>query len=76
MLIKVKLVDERYLFQEVAIAKGHPQNPLTESELKAKFWDCASLSLSSQQVSQAYTDVLNLEKIDCIQTAIKNMISS
>ncbi|NEP86339.1 MAG: MmgE/PrpD family protein [Okeania sp. SIO2C2] len=76
VLVKVKLVDGRYLSQEVAIAKGHPQNPLTESELKAKFWDCASLSLSSQQVTQGYTDVLNLEKIDSIKTAIKNLISS
>lgn len=74
VLVKVKLLDGRYLSQEVSVAKGHPQNPLSESELKAKFWDCASLRLSSQQITQVYTDVFNLEKIDCIKTMIENVV--
>lgn len=74
VLVKVKLLDGRYLCQEVAIAKGHPQNPLSDLELKTKFWDCAGLRLSSDQIIQAYSDVLNLEKIDCMKTAIDNLI--
>jgi 2-methylcitrate dehydratase PrpD len=55
---------------EYAIEKGHPENPLSVEEVKAKFRKCvpyAATPLSSEKVEKVervITNVVNLERVD------------
>lgn len=66
VIVTVKLRDGRKYTQQVEIPKGHPDHPLSDTELYAKFQACASLVLSSEKVEQSLQYLSHLEKIDHI----------
>ncbi len=65
-IIKVTLNDGQPFSQEVVLQKGHPQNPLSQAELHAKFWECASLALSPERIEHAFSQLLQLDKVEHI----------
>ena len=50
--------------EEVTIAKGMPQNPLTPDEFNSKYRDCASTVLSKEDVEKSLFILANLGKMD------------
>ena len=44
------MTDGRRLSRRVQQAKGQPDNPLTDDELRGKFWDCATRALPADRV--------------------------
>ncbi|RMF93464.1 MAG: MmgE/PrpD family protein [Nitrospinota bacterium] len=61
--VTIKLRDGRKYSQQVDLPKGHPQNPLSESELQAKFRECASLVLSSKKIDRVLEQLEQLETL-------------
>jgi 2-methylcitrate dehydratase PrpD len=46
--------------------KGHPDNPMTEEELLAKYKDCAGYVLSDTSINTSAEILRNLESLDSI----------
>ncbi len=61
--VTVKLKGGQEYCQEVTIAKGMPQNPLTPDEFSSKYRDCASAVLSQEDVEKSLSILANLEKL-------------
>jgi len=59
--VTVKLRDGRELSHEVLVAKGHPQNPMADEEMVAKYRDCASSVLSAEDIEKSSNMVSHLE---------------
>jgi len=51
----------------VDVPKGYPKNPLTKSELEAKFKALASLTLPEERITEILKKVNALEKVDKIR---------
>ena len=69
--VKVKLEDGREYGQEVTIAKGMPQNPLTPDEFNTKYRDCASASLGKKGVEKSLSILSNLQTLPNIRELIE-----
>lgn len=65
--VEIHLKDGRKLYEKVEISKGNPENPLTMDELKSKFRDCASLSISKKNIENSLDMIQNIESIDNIK---------
>jgi 2-methylcitrate dehydratase PrpD len=61
---KIRLRDGRVLEKQVDFSKGNPEFPLTMEELRAKFTECARLSLESDAVHSAIRVIENLDDLD------------
>ncbi|MFC2016492.1 MmgE/PrpD family protein [Chloroflexota bacterium] len=61
--VTVKLKGGKQYYNEVTIAKGMPQNPLTPEELNSKYRDCASTLLNKEDVEKSLSILANLEKL-------------
>ncbi len=59
--VTIKLRDGRKLNHEVLVAKGHPQNPMADEEMVAKYRDCASSVLSAEDIGKLLNMVSHLE---------------
>jgi 2-methylcitrate dehydratase PrpD len=59
--VAIKMADGRRLVKSVRLAKGQPQNPLTDAELTTKFRDCAARVLSREQTESVLAAVQTLE---------------
>ena len=60
------LIEGRY-----DVARGHPEKPMTWSELAEKFNDCAALVLPKQQAQEAIELVARVEKLDSLAPLIR-----
>ena len=61
--VTVTLKDGRRVQKRVAQAKGQPGNPLTATELEAKFRDCATRVLSAQGAESVLASVQSLDRV-------------
>lgn len=66
VIVTVILGDGRKYSQQVGVPKGHPEHPLSEAELHAKFRECANLVLSSERSERALEALMRLETLDTI----------
>ncbi|MGE3538301.1 MAG: MmgE/PrpD family protein [Candidatus Tectimicrobiota bacterium] len=66
VMVTVKLRDGRKYTQQVEVPKGHPDLPLSEAELHAKFRTCAGLVLPPAHVERALEMLVHLEQQDSI----------
>lgn len=66
VIVTVKLSDGRQYSQQVEVPKGHPDNPLSEAALHAKFRTCAGLVLPPARVEQALEALVHLEQQESI----------
>lgn len=62
--VEVETTDGRSLEVEQRQAIGSPENPLTESRLKAKFEECAGAALSASEVQNLATAIDELDERD------------
>lgn len=70
VIVTVKLRDGRKYTHQVDVPKGHPDHPLSEAEIYAKFRTCASLALSPDRVEQALEALIRLEQLDQITPCV------
>jgi 2-methylcitrate dehydratase PrpD len=75
-LVSVRLKDGRVLQHEVKAAKGTPDNPLSESELLAKFRACAADVIPPPALGEAAERLLNLEHQDTIAPLMDLLVGS
>jgi 2-methylcitrate dehydratase PrpD len=61
--VTITLRDGRRLVRRVRIAKGQPQDPLTEAQLTAKFRDAAGRVLSAERLEAVLAAVAALETL-------------
>ncbi|WP_428390921.1 MmgE/PrpD family protein [Lichenicoccus sp.] len=67
--VSVTTRDGRRLTGRVVGALGRgPTNPMSDSEMWAKFHDCASLALPDASVSQAYEALNRLDRLDGVSS--------
>lgn len=59
--VAIELADGRRLVKSVRVAKGQPQNPLSNAELTIKFNDCAARVMSRERASSLLAAVLTIE---------------
>lgn len=70
--VEVRLVDGRRLSMQVVNPKGHPLNPLTPAELRAKFTDCAS-AFPGARAEAALAALERLESLDRIDSLLADL---
>jgi 2-methylcitrate dehydratase PrpD len=60
--IRIKLKDGRMIEGRYDVARGHPEKPMTWTELGEKFHDCASLVLPRKNADEVMAFVARLEQ--------------
>ncbi len=65
--VTVRLRDGRTLTGEGEAGRGHPQNPMSQEEVLAKFADCARWGGLSDSGASIRERVLNLERVDHVE---------
>jgi 2-methylcitrate dehydratase PrpD len=53
------------------VARGHPEKPMTWSELAEKFSDCAALVVPKRQAQEAIELVARIEKLDSLEPLMR-----
>ena len=56
---------------EPAIARGNPENPLSDEEIKIKFFDLSTIVLTQEASQILYDTVMNIEKQDNCDPLLK-----
>lgn len=70
--VTITTKDGRTLRRTVAQQKGHPQNPLSQDEVRDKFrYCCDHAPLESNQIKQLIDRVENLEQVDDISPVMQ-----
>jgi len=62
-VVKVRLRNGKEYSLSVDKARGHPESPLTDENLIAKYRDCAAIILADDEVEQVLQLMLNLEQL-------------
>jgi 2-methylcitrate dehydratase PrpD len=65
--VTVRLKNGQVLSREAEHAKGSPEFPMTEEELKGKFTECALQALSAEAAERALALIEGLEKVDNVR---------
>lgn len=65
--VTIRLKDGRTLSREAQHARGGPELPLTEEELRAKFMECAVQAIDRDAAEKALTDIERLETLSDIR---------
>jgi 2-methylcitrate dehydratase PrpD len=63
VMVKVRLNDGTVYQERVDFPRGMPQNPLTPSDLEAKFRDCALETLGEERVGESLTALRHLTDV-------------
>jgi len=58
----------------VEVAKGDPENPLTQNEIESKFLDCAQFVLSRQDAKRCLDKISTLERVKDISTLMRVLV--
>ena len=66
--VTVRLKNGQVLSRDAQHAKGSPENPMTEEELKDKFAECAREALSVEAAHRALALIEALEKVDDVRS--------
>ncbi len=65
--VTIRLKDGRTLSREAQHARGGPELPLTEEELRAKFMECAVQAIDRDAAEKSLTDIERLETLSDIR---------
>jgi 2-methylcitrate dehydratase PrpD len=65
--VTIRLKNGQSYTREAQHAKGGPEFPMTEAELKAKFFDCAKEAMPADAAQQALDYIAKLETLDSIR---------
>ena len=60
--IRIKLKDGRMIEDRYDVARGHPEKPMSWTELGEKFYDCAGLVLARKSAEDVMEFVARLEQ--------------
>jgi 2-methylcitrate dehydratase PrpD len=74
--VTITLKDGKKLVKRVSVAKGQPKNPLTVSQLEAKFRDCAARVLPSERVDAVLAAVRRLERVPDVGELARQLAGS
>jgi 2-methylcitrate dehydratase len=66
--VTVHLKNGQKLVREAQHAKGGPEFPMTEEELRGKFTECAREALSESAAAKALEMIEGLEKVDNVRS--------
>jgi 2-methylcitrate dehydratase PrpD len=66
--VTIRLKNGQSYSREAQHAKGGPEFPMTEEELKEKFSECARQALSADAVQRALVHIERLERLDDVRT--------
>jgi 2-methylcitrate dehydratase PrpD len=66
--VTVRLKNGEVLSREAQHAKGGPEFPMTEAELRGKFTECAREALSAEAADRALALIEGLEKVDNVRS--------
>ena len=72
--VSVELKDGRHFNYTARIAKGHPQNPMTEADVLNKFRSNAKSVISEAQSAELVRDVQHLETIGSVRKLIELLV--
>ncbi|HVH92501.1 MAG TPA: hypothetical protein VM783_14070 [Candidatus Acidoferrum sp.] len=72
--VSVELKDGRRFNYTARIAKGHPQNPMTEEDVLNKFRSNAKSVISEAQSAELVRDVQHLETIGSVRKLIELLV--
>lgn len=72
--VEIKTKDGRFFKDEAIYPKGHPQNPLSQEEIKEKFRKLALYTLPEEQAKMIIHLIFNLEKLAKIEELINSLI--
>jgi len=75
VIVRIQTVDGREFTKQLDFPKGDPRNPLTESEIEAKFRALAEPVLTSKRQQQVIDCVWNLENLASV-TQLMNLLKS
>ena len=62
--VTIKQKDGREFSHLVILPEGEPENPLTDSELRAKFRNCGGMVLKEEKVERLHDAVMQMDKLD------------
>jgi 2-methylcitrate dehydratase PrpD len=71
--IRIKMNDGKEYERRVEVAKGHPENPMSETDFLRKFEDCVKHSvkpISGRNIEKLLPMLEELEKVDDIATIV------
>ncbi len=71
--IRIRLKDGRLIEGRSDVARGHPEKPMSWSELGEKFRDCANLVLPRGKVNDAVELVGRIEKLKSLAPLLKTL---
>ncbi|HEX6436007.1 MAG TPA: MmgE/PrpD family protein [Candidatus Binatia bacterium] len=74
--IRIKLHDGRTIEGRYDVARGHPQKPMSWTELAEKFKECASLALPAENAAHVIALVARLEELKSLNSLIGALRSS
>jgi 2-methylcitrate dehydratase PrpD len=74
-VVSVVTEDDEKLEERVDLAKGKPSRPLSADELKAKFKDCCGRILSTQESSETFKRLQDLDSAARVSNVVDGMLS-
>ncbi|MGH7811791.1 MAG: MmgE/PrpD family protein [Candidatus Binatia bacterium] len=72
--VRVKLKNGRVIEGRYDVARGHPEKPMSWTELSDKFRDCAELVLPRQSVEEAIGLVARIEQHKTLKPLLKSLL--
>jgi len=72
--VTVELTDGTRFAYTARIAKGHPENPMTENEVLDKFRSNAKSVISEKQSKELIATILKLETVDNVRALVNLLI--
>jgi len=72
--VTVELTDGTRFAYTARIAKGHPENPMTENEVLDKFRSNAKSVISEKQAKELIATILKLETVDNVRALVNLLI--
>jgi 2-methylcitrate dehydratase PrpD len=62
--IEIELTDGTVLSKTNSVATGHPDKPMSDEQLHAKFIECATLAIDSEAAERAAATIAEIESLD------------
>jgi 2-methylcitrate dehydratase len=72
--VEIKTKDGRRFQDESVYPKGHPDNPMTDEEIKGKFRRLALNTLGRTQIDRIIETVLRLDKLKSVGDLVATLL--
>lgn len=73
-IVEVETKAGKILRKLVREMKGHPKNPLSETDIREKFIECASTVLPQKKIRGALDKIVHLEKVTSVRSLVADLI--